>query len=170
MAELSPEERERIYQEEKARNEAQGQLKKEEATAKSQKAQKGCLGCLGLTFVIFVVLYAIGTFTTDTVSPPGGAPTTAASKPTPEPLEVVGSITFINAESGSRIAGTVKNNSQKQYRYVQVQFNLYDKSGAQVGSSLANVNNLEPGGSWKFEAHVFEKRATSAKLKDVTGF
>lgn len=52
------------------------------------------------------------------------------------------------------IAGTVKNTSERKYRYVQIQFNLYDKNEAQIGSALANVNNLEPDGTWKFKAHV----------------
>ena len=74
-------------------------------------------------------------------------------------------------EYGNRLlVGTVKNTTGKQYSYVQVTFNLYDKAGNQVGSSLANVNNLEPGGSWKFQAGVMEDSATDAKVKDVTGF
>jgi hypothetical protein len=68
------------------------------------------------------------------------------------------------------IVGTVKNNSGRQYSYVQVEFNLYDESGAQVGSTFANVRNLEPYGTWKFEAIVFEEKATRAKLKGVIGF
>ena len=41
-----------------------------------------------------------------------------------------------------KIEGTIKNNTDKQYSYVQVTFNLYDKDGAQIGSALANINNL----------------------------
>jgi hypothetical protein len=69
-----------------------------------------------------------------------------------------------------KVVGTLMNNTKKQYSYVQVEFNLYDDSGAQVGSTLANVNNLEPGGTWAFEAGVLEGRATQAKLKGVTNF
>ena len=66
--------------------------------------------------------------------------------------------------------GTVKNNTKKQYKYVQVEINLYDKDGNQVGSTMSNVNNLEPGATWKFKAPVFEEKAASFKIKEVTGF
>jgi len=69
------------------------------------------------------------------------------------------------------VVGSVKNNNAgKTYGYVQVTINLYDKSGAQVGSTLANVNNLEPGGVWKFKAPMIEKDAASYKIKEITGF
>lgn len=42
------------------------------------------------------------------------------------------------------------------YSYVQVTINLYDKDGNLIGSTLANVNNLEPGKTWKFKAIVIE--------------
>jgi len=68
------------------------------------------------------------------------------------------------------ITGIVTNNTNHEYTYVQVEFNLYDSDGAQVGSTLANVNNLEPQGRWKFEAMILEDRATEYKLKDITAF
>ena len=67
------------------------------------------------------------------------------------------------------IVGSVRNMSAKQYRYVQVQFTLYDKDGAQVGSALANVNNLEAHGLWKFKAIVLEDSAMKAKFAELTG-
>ena len=69
------------------------------------------------------------------------------------------------------VVGTIKNNNAaKTYGYVQVTINLYDKSGAQVGSTLANINNLEPGGVWKFKAPMLQQDATSYKIKEITGF
>ena len=52
------------------------------------------------------------------------------------------------------IAGTVKNESAKSYRYAQISFNLLDKNGNQIGNAFANVTGLEPGRAWKFEAVV----------------
>lgn len=68
------------------------------------------------------------------------------------------------------VVGTVKNNTNKEYGYVQVEINLYDESGAQVGSTLANANNLEAGGTWKFKAPILEESAKTFKIKDVNGF
>ena len=67
-------------------------------------------------------------------------------------------------------AGAVKNNCAKQYSYVQVSFNLYDREGNQVGSTFTNLNNLEPYGTWKFEALITEDSTRRFRLKDVTGF
>lgn len=76
----------------------------------------------------------------------------------------------MDAYGTGKIVGTLKNNTNKEHAYAQVEFNLYDDNGAQVGSTLANINNLEPGGTWSFEAPVLEGRATQAKLKGITAF
>jgi hypothetical protein len=68
------------------------------------------------------------------------------------------------------ITGTIKNNTNKQYKYVQVEVNLYDDDGAQIGSTLANTNNLEPRGMWKFKAVAMEDNAASYRIKDITGY
>lgn len=63
---LSPEDQERIYEEEKARKEAQERLKQEEATAKKEadknNARKAGIGCLS----IIAVLLAVAVFGTRT--------------------------------------------------------------------------------------------------------
>ena len=69
----------------------------------------------------------------------------------------------------SYIVGKVKNNTNKTYSYVQVSINLY-KGESQAGSTLANVNNLEPGGTWEFKALVTNNDITGYKIVEVTGF
>lgn len=71
------------------------------------------------------------------------------------------------------IEGTIKNNTDKQYSYVQVTFNLYDSDGAQIGTALANINNLEANGLWKFKASGSfgnGKTVTSYKLMEIKGW
>ena len=68
------------------------------------------------------------------------------------------------------LTGIVENKSNKIYSYVQVEFNLYDENDFQVGSTLANINNFEPNGKWKFKAVVFEAEAKKARLKGITSF
>lgn len=68
------------------------------------------------------------------------------------------------------IYGTVVNHNDRQFSYVQVEFNLYDNDWNQVGSTIDNINNLEPGGTWKFEAIIAEPTAKNYKLKDVSGW
>ena len=66
--------------------------------------------------------------------------------------------------------GTVTNNSNKQFSYVQVEINLYDDTGALVDNVIANAANLEPHGTWKFRALVLNHNWSTSKLKSVTGY
>lgn len=66
--------------------------------------------------------------------------------------------------------GKIVNTTGKKLSYVQVEINLYDKQDVQVGSTLANVNNLEPGVTWAFEAPVIEDRAKSGKVAGITAY
>lgn len=85
-------------------------------------------------------------------------------------LEVI-NYAFASGQFGNDvIQGTIRNNTGRQYKYVQVEINLYDKSGVQIGSTLANVNNLEPNGTWKFEAPLLNGGASTVRIKAVTGW
>lgn len=75
------------------------------------------------------------------------------------------------SEHGSKyIVGSIRNDTDKKYTYAQVSFNVYDTADAQVGSAMANINNLEPNVTWKFKAIVIEKSAVKAKLAQITAF
>lgn len=93
--------------------------------------------------------------------------TTTSSK---KGLELVESSSERNEYGNLFITGTIKNHSNKTYIYVQVTFNLYDDSGAQVGTTMANTNNLEAGGTWKFKALVSEDNATKYKFTGIDAF
>lgn len=96
-----------------------------------------------------------------------------ADRPGPSVTEAfsVRNVTDASGEYGNRfITGEIVNNSAKRYSYVQVQINLYDGAGAQLGSTMANVNNLEPGGVWKFRAVVLQDDFTAYKVAGVSGF
>ena len=73
-------------------------------------------------------------------------------------------------EYGGEITGTVINRRDVKLSYAQITFNLYDKSGAQVGSALANINDLEPGATWKFKAATFGADFDTFKFSELTGF
>lgn len=71
------------------------------------------------------------------------------------------------------IGGTIKNNTNKQYSYVQVIFNVYDADGAQIGTAIDNINNLEANGVWKYNAMFMgtdASNATSYKFVEITGW
>ena len=69
------------------------------------------------------------------------------------------------------IEGKVKNNTDKEYSYVQVIFNTYDKDGNTTGTCIDNNSGLNPNGTWKFKAICDAKSSDIAKfdLKDITG-
>lgn len=50
------------------------------------------------------------------------------------------------------IEGIIKNNTEKDYSYVQVEFCLYDEDGNQIGTALDNINDLKAGATWKYKA------------------
>ena len=63
--------------------------------------------------------------------------------------------------------GYIKNNTDKEYNYVSITFNLYDKNDALLGTAIDNVNNLKGGKQWKFKAMAF---LTSDQLADVASW
>lgn len=72
---------------------------------------------------------------------------------------------------GTYIKGEIKNNTDKSYSYVQVTFNLYDSSGAQLGTAIDNINNLEPNGVWKYKAvGLTTEKVSSYKFVEITGW
>lgn len=78
-------------------------------------------------------------------------------------------------EYADYIVGDIRNNSRKTYKYVQVEINIYNGSGVQIGSTLANVNNLEPGVIWRFRAMVlvngdYGKYSLGYKIANIVGF
>jgi hypothetical protein len=68
------------------------------------------------------------------------------------------------------ITGTVVNRRDHKLAYAQIQFNVYDDSGAQVGTALANINGLEPGGRWNFTATSFGTNYRTYKFSELSGF
>jgi len=89
-----------------------------------------------------------------------------------EKYEFVGEVTSSKDSFAIHIEGIIKNNSGKELNYVQVTYNLFDKDGNQLGTAIANVNNLAKDGTWKFKAMGIDTDDAVAtyKLAEVTGF
>ncbi len=65
------------------------------------------------------------------------------------------------------VTGTIRNTGTRTFNYVQIEVTGYDATGAQVGSSLANINNLAPDGRWNFETLPMTDKAVRAKITDI---
>lgn len=70
------------------------------------------------------------------------------------------------------IEGYVKNNSNKEFSYVQIEFTAYDSEGNTLGTCLDNNSGLEANGRWKFKAMCTSEveKIASYKLKEITKY
>lgn len=56
---------------------------------------------------------------------------------------------------GKSITGVIKNVSGET-KSANISFVLYDESGNQIDTTLDSISNIKNGGSWKFEAVIFD--------------
>ena len=82
---------------------------------------------------------------------------------------------YVDSEYSYKITGSIKNNKNKEYSYVQVEFYTYDSEGNLLDTCLANNSGLEASGTWKFEASCFFSNGNASdvasyKLKEITGW
>lgn len=71
------------------------------------------------------------------------------------------------------VEGTCKNNGSKDYDYLQVEFICYDKEGNNLGTALANTNNLLSGQTWKYKAMDLvtgDEKIDHCDYHEVTGW
>lgn len=125
---------------------------------------KNKTGCVLVVLGVIIAIIAFSSMMSDT--------TTTNDN---DMIETTEEFTLVNSEGSYDgfayyVTGTITNNTNKEYSYVQVTFNLYDSSGAQIGTALANINNLEAGGTWKFSAIGGTEKAASYKLAEITGW
>lgn len=71
------------------------------------------------------------------------------------------------------IEGSVKNNKNKDYSYVQIEFVCYDSDGNNLGTAIDNTNNLLGNQTWKFKAIAMfsdVENVTHCEYHDITGW
>jgi len=155
--------------------EAQGQTVQPEKAVKPKK-KKGLIWAGVIVLLIIIIAVSTGHKDDD-----GPAAATSASAQAGETSQApkndwdgkfdVKDLAMTSDELGyGHITGTLTNLKDKEYKYVQLEFNVYDESGAQIGTALANTNNLEANGTWKFEALGTQTGVKNYKLKDVTAY
>lgn len=69
------------------------------------------------------------------------------------------------------IVGTAKNTAGEDLTYCQISAKFYDSDNAVIGTSLANINNLGDGESWKFEIMYFDmdtENVEDYKISDIS--
>jgi hypothetical protein len=105
-----------------------------------------------------------------------GAAEREAARRAEEEYEVNGLVLLRKTEKGvygdfsGQITGTVVNHRDHKLGFVEIRYNLYDGSGAQVGSASDHIIDLEPGGRWNFKAVTLNNRWKSYKCVKLSGF
>lgn len=115
---------------------------------------------LGIILFIIILIYAI--------SLPFSSSLTSSSDSF-SLLEVTNS--YYDGYGAYYIEGSIKNNTNQTYRYVEVTFLLYDADGNQLGTATTNVTDIEPNAIWKFKAMdntSYPEKVASYKLLEIS--
>lgn len=117
--------------------------------------------------IVLVVLFIIGAI----ASVGGSGENTNEVKEATERFTLVSDEMTTDSIGSCYIEGTIQNNTDKSYSYVEVRFNLYDADGNQLGTAIDNINNLEPNATWKYKAiGLTTEKVHSYKFVEITGW
>jgi hypothetical protein len=67
----------------------------------------------------------------------------------------------------SKVAGSLRNNTAKNFAAVDVVFNLTDSMGSQVGAVKGHIENLEPKAVKAFQFPIRQQNAAFALVREV---
>lgn len=120
-------------------------------------------------FILLFVFLLILTVVTGT----GEETTTGTTTGTQQELTVVEKyninvIETVNEHGILHITGTLM--ADKDYDYLQISIPCYDSEGNKMDSAFANINNLEKGETWKWEALATEGTHYNIDKTEVSGW
>jgi hypothetical protein len=73
----------------------------------------------------------------------------------------------IEREGGMKVTGTVKNNTDRLIHTTEIILNLADRTGSHLGAVSAQVDNLAPNATVKFQLPIEQKDAAFALVREV---
>ena len=126
---------------------------------------------VGGTAAVFLIVGALVVLTT-TRAPKRAVvalSTIAPEAVAPPLLIVVGDESARDRYDEQWLNGMVVNQTEKAYRFVQISYDLFDSSGAQIGTASLNTRGLEPHGRWLFKT-VISDHCTRFKLAKLDGY
>ena len=128
----------------------------------------------GIFVLMYISLFGLGIIGSDESSN-NTKEEQSSQTVTTEPLVLLDGHSGYFSDWTYYIEGYVQNNTDKEYSYVHVEFNLYDKDGAILGTADDYIDALEANGKWKFKATAWlgsdqEKKVASYKLKEITSW
>ena len=129
----------------------------------------------GIPTWLIIIIIIIGIFIVSSVFS-SSANNEEKSGKTTESLTLLDNHTGkVDNEWSYEISGTIQNNTNNDYSYVEVEFYAYDSDGNLLDTCLGNNSGLEANGKWKFTASCFfensdANKVVSYKLKEITGW
>ncbi len=123
---------------------------------------------IGGTAAVFLIVGALIVLTTSR-APKKVLAAIVAPEVVEQPLLiVVGDKSERDGQNEQWLNGMVVNQTGKAYRFVQISYDLFDSSGAQIGTASANTRGLAPHGRWLFKT-VINGHCTRFKLAKLDG-
>ena len=127
------------------------------------KLVKGLLVFIGGLVVLVCCVAVVGTSDGDTSSSDSGVQEQQEQQEVRRNTDVDKyQVQILDSRSdgfATYITGTLV--ADRDYTYVQILIPCYDADGNKLGDAIANVNNLNKGESWKFEAMSIDTNVAS---------
>lgn len=127
------------------------------------KLVKGLLVFIGGLVVLVCCVAVVGTSDGDTSSSNSGVQEQQEQQEVKRNTDVdkyqVQILDSRNDGFATYITGTLV--ADRDYTYVQILIPCYDADGNKLGDAIANINNLNKGESWKFEAMSIDTNVAS---------
>jgi len=70
-------------------------------------------------------------------------------------------------EYETTVRGIIKNLSDKEYRYISIDIQFYDKKGSIVDSQIQSIYDLKPGKSWNIDSYTISEYADTFEVVGV---
>jgi hypothetical protein len=143
-----------------------------------QKVKRGLAIALPCLIVVGVTALALSHFFHASESAPGAEPSAAelAAKLLPDAdkiinIEVNRDVQVVEVhverEGGMKVTGTVKNNTDRLIHTTEIILNLTDQGGSFLGAVSAQVDNLAPNATVKFQAPIEQTDAAFVLVREI---
>lgn len=104
------------------------------------------------TVVIFTPIFLFVACSITSSESDVGTNSTKVTEEKKEDFVIEGEIETTSEYDSPAFKGLIKNNTNREMEYVQIEITLYDAENNQIGSALDNTSNLKAGSGWKFTA------------------
>jgi len=107
------------------------------------------------------------------VEPPNPAPKKVAAVETGPPVLSTLDLEVLDAhvvhENGTRVAGRIKNNTDRAIVDIDLAMDLADSHGSRMGAVSTRINFVAPRSTAAFEFPVAQQAAASAVVREIHG-